>query len=275
MTELILLSALCLAAGSAIWTLLGPNRTSVVPQVEPGDRVVSVHLLAQLAVALFALVVATDFARDVWDFPHRNLQTLDWLALIAILAAIAIYLWDSTAGFPLSALYAVGLALVGMLLIHRDLSPGRFVIWTGICELAGFTLVTALLGWVLQKLPVVVTALRIPGDPGRWSSKWFCRSQAVLTAVAVLLTVWILLDSSFDGMGRGTALLGLSGRLTSCPAALMLVGTAILMAWQTRGGWRTAWQYTAMTAGVLFTSSIGWARLDVTAGALGQDVALI
>ena len=45
----------------------------------------------------------------------------------------------------------------------------------------------------------------------------------------------------------------------------MLVGATILMAWQTRGVWRSRWQYAALAAGVLLTSSLGWAQRDAAA----------
>ena len=58
------------------------------------------------------------------------------------------------------------------------------------------------------------------------------------------------------------ALFGLSGRLVACPAALMLLGTAILMAWQNQGRWRAGWQYAALGLGMLFTTTIGWSTMD-------------
>ncbi len=154
-----------------------------------------------------------------------------------------------------------------MLLIYRDLSPGRLVIWTGICEWTGFLLVAALLAWTRQRFPAVATTLRVPGNTRPGSGQWFCWAQACLSAACVALIVWILLDPAFDALGHGTALFGLSGRLTSCPAALMLLGTAILMAWQTHGRWRAFWQYATLAVAVLLTNSIGWARLDPAAGA--------
>jgi hypothetical protein len=159
-------------------------------------------------------------------------------------------------------LYAAGLALLGVLLICRELSPTRLLIWTGICEWTGFLLVAALVGWLSSQFPAVATRLRMPAAAQRWPAPWFCWAQAALSAACVVLILWILLDPSFDALGHGTALFGLSGRLTSCPAALMLVGTTILMAWQTRGGWRAAWQYATLAVAVLLTTSIGWAQLD-------------
>ena len=163
--------------------------------------------------------------------------------------------------------YVAGLTLLGMLLIYRDLSPARFVIWTGICEWTGFLLVAALLRWTLQRFPAVATKLGTPASARRWSGQWFCWAQGCLSMASVVLIVWILLDPAFDALGHGTALFGLSGRLTGCPAALMLLGTAILMAWQTRDCWRATWQYATLAVAVLLSSSIGWARLDPAADA--------
>ena len=87
------------------------------------------------------------------------------------------------------------------------------------------------------------------------------------------MAAWVALDASFDGLGQGLALFGLSGRLAACPAALMLVGATILMAWQTRGVWRSRWQYAALAAGVLLTSSLGWAQRDAAAVASAADPA--
>ncbi len=52
-----------------------------------------------------------------------------------------------------------------------------------------------------------------------------------------------------------------------CPSALMLLGASIVMAWQSTGRWRAAWQFTAMVAGLLFTVSVGWARIDAASKA--------
>jgi hypothetical protein len=267
-TELVNITVLCLAGSAAAGALLTKKQRTGAPNVRRDSGVVFLaHVAAQLAVALFCVAVVFHVVRDLGDYPHHVLQPLDWLAGLAAVAAVAIHLGDPVARFPLRGLYVLGLAMVGMLLVHRDLSPGRFLVWTSICELTGFALVAAQLGWILQRFPRVVMALRIPGGATRWSGDWFCGSQAVLVALAIVLIGWILLDPVFDAMGEGTALLGLAGHQAGCPAALMLVGTAILMAWQTHGTWRAIWQYAALAAGVLFTSSIGWARIDATTAA--------
>ncbi len=267
-TQWLQLMVIGLAIASAAWMIVAARLPADATQLSPGRRaVVSSRVLALLSATLLGLVVGNYVVIDVIDLPHHDLQLLDWLALASACAAIVIHLWDPAARFPWRGLYLVGLLLVGMLLVLRDLSPGKLFVWTGMCEMIGFMLLAALSGWGWQRFPGVVAGLKIPGRSAGWPVAWFCWSQTTLAAVAVLLIGWILLDSSFDGMGEGKALLGLSGHLASCPAALMLIGTAIVMAWQTHGNWRGGWQYAAMFAGMIFTSSIGWARIDSSSAA--------
>lgn len=223
------------------------------------------HAAVLGGLALTGLVAAWGLVRGLLAGPPLVPQTLDWLALIATGAALVICLWDRAARFPLAGLYVGGLTAVGMGQIQRGLAPAQFFLWGGVCDLAGFVLVAALLGWVLAKLGPVASRLRIPADARRWSGQWFRVLQAVLALASASLVVWIATEVSFDELGQDRALLNLSGRLAACPAALMLLGTAILMAWQNRGPWRAGWQYAAMFAGMLFTSSIGWATMDAAA----------
>jgi hypothetical protein len=169
---------------------------------------------------------------------------------------------DSSAQVAAAGLYAAGLVVVGMALVYRDLPSPRVFVWTGICELTGFVLVAAVAGWMWRRFSGVALSGRAQVHADRAPPGWFCWSQAGLAAVAASLILWILLDAAFYDIGEGRALFGLAGHMAACPAALMLVGTTIVMAWQTRGRWRGAWQYAALGAGVLFTSSIGWARID-------------
>ena len=165
-------------------------------------------------------------------------------------------------------LYALGLAALGLGEIQRGYAPAKFFVWGGVCEWAGFVLVAALLGWTLRSIKPVADVLGTADASARSAGEWFPRSQALLAAAVAVLAAWITLDFTFDGMSEGSALLGWSGRRAGCPAALMLVGAAILMAWQSAGAWRAGWQYAALGAGVLFTSSLGWARLDAAGDSL-------
>jgi len=263
LSSLVQTNVLCLAVGSIAWTLLGPLHPSGVPHARLGDRSLAfAHLAAVCAVGLLGSVAVIGAAGDVMNLPHLELLRLDWIALAAAAVAVSICLWDRNARFPLAGLFFLGLSAAGMSLIHRDLSPGTYFLWTASCELTGFVLVTALLGWGLPRMKSAWTALLIPDDRQRWSRQWFFQAQAILTILTAALAAWVSIDFSFDGTGAEIALLGMSGRLAGRPAALMLVGATILMAWQARGTTRAGWQMAAMAAGVLFSSSIGWAALD-------------
>jgi len=260
--ELFEINAISLAVGSALWTLIGAVHPSGIPHASFGKRrIVFSHLAPKLAVGLVGLAVSIGVAREVMNLPQVDPRPLDWIALAATVGAVTMCLWDRTARFPLAGLYVLGLAAIGMEQIYR-FSPGKFFLWGVSAEYAGYALVTALIGWSLPRLKSVWVALRIPDEPGRWSRQWFLRTQVLITAVSAALAAWISIDFSFDGMGEGVALFGWTGRLTGRPTALMLVGATIVMAWQTDGALRAGWQYAAMAAGVLFTSSVGWARID-------------
>ena len=124
--------------------------------------------------------------------------------------------------------YGLALFAVACGIVLRGVTPTRFLFWSGLCDLTGFLIVTALLGWAVH-------CVRQFRGIQRPSPRWFVVAHALLFVFCTLLAIWVSLDFSFDGMGKDIALLGLAGRRAGCPASLMLLGTAILMAWQTGG----------------------------------------
>ncbi len=266
--DLAMISVLCLAVGSSVWTIVGVVRPAVVLHVPFGGRRVAVaHLAANIAIGLLGFVVATGIGRIALDLPYSVPQWIDRLALAATICAVTICLWDRSARFPLAAFYALGFVWLCMGHMWRDLTPGRLLIWTVMAEWAGFLLASATVGWLLPWIRPVAAKLRIPDDENRWSRRWFLPVQGLLAAVVVLLVVWIAIDFSFDGVGEGTALFGMVGRASACTTSLMLVGSSMLMAWQSTGAWRVGWQYAAMAAGLLFTTSISWSQIGADAQA--------
>ncbi len=253
---------IALAVASTTWLLLARSYHRHASAVAERYGLVPGHILAQSSTILLGLLVAIYVACDLLGLPHHDLQLSDGLAAAAVGLANGGYLWDTAAKFPLKGLYAWGFVLDGLALVHRNLSSGRFVVWTGICELTGLLLIAALLGWGWQRFPRLARRLRLANQHDPRSTDWFHWAQATVAALAGLLIGWILLDPAFRDLGADRAFLGLSGHWASCPAALMLVGTTILMAWQSQGRWRGSWQYAAMGAGVLFSTSVGWARIS-------------
>ena len=259
---------MALAAGSAVWSLLTLLLPVRVPHAKLGDRELPfAHFAARVAVGLILVVVGFAVMHDLLDgLEHIAIGSFDWIVLGATAGAIAVCLWDRSSRFPLAGFYALGLAAVGMALCDRELSPGRLFVWVATCEVAGFVLVAAVVGWLLPRIPQVWQALSIPTDENRWSRQWFLTAQPMLGALGVVLSVWVSLDVSLDGMGEDLALFGMAGRMAGVAGLLIAVGTAIVMAWQTDGRWRHGWQCTSIVMGLLLNASIGFARLDPSLG---------
>ncbi len=265
-------AALCLASAAACWTLvrLVARRRGWNARWDSRPNSFSPPAI-WAAICLMGMMISAALTHGLLDRPPAALPVCVWSALGALFLAAGASLCDRTARRSLAGLYVCGLIALGMAQIQRGFAPGRFLLWGALCDVAGFVLVAALVGWGIV---VTTRALRArsgaPPDADRspdaaacWSSGWFGPLQAVLAVGVACLTAWVASDLGFDGVGQDEALFGLSGLAAACPAALMLVGATILMAWQSRGVWRTGWQYAAFAAGLMFTTSVGWARIDV------------
>jgi hypothetical protein len=263
---------LCCALGAALWTVIGRLSPSGVPHLAIAGRTVAVAAAAiRLAVGLLAFVTAWGVVPGMLGWPHYEFGPLGWIALAASALAVLLAWRDRSAGFSWGLVYALGLIGVGMNQLQRAFPPGRPFVWASLCEWTAFVLMAALLGWLLPQAARWASRRRMLTVAVGRPERWFLLAQATVFGAAVVSAGWIAVDFAFDGIGADMALFGLAGRRAGCPAALMLVGAAILMAWQTRGAWRSGWQYAALGTGVLFTSSLGWSGLDAaccsTAGA--------
>ena len=261
-------NVLCLGIGSAVWTLLKLALPQGVPEPDVGGRRLSFSRLAGCwAVALLAAVVAVAVASHaLWLHQVLVTQRLDWIALAATAAAVAICLWDRSSRLALPGLYCLTLAAVGMGLSAREVVAREFCHAAAI-ELAAFVLATAVLGVLLPRLTAVWQTLRIPADDRRWPADWLPAAQAAVAGTVAALSVWISLDFAFDGMAHpayGSAL----GRLAGPAAAALLFAAAILMARRADGPWRAPWQYATLGLGLAVYSELGWAGLDPFGDAL-------
>lgn len=227
------------------------------------------------AVAVFltmAVIVAGMALRFTATATWFEPTWLDWLAWAACVASSLFGLRDRESCFPIAALYLLALALIGMELFKRGFAAPQIFAWATLCELTGVILVAALIGWALPRFPAGNRLARLPDSVASTCGRRFRIAQAVLFGIAVAGTLWIITDVRFDGIGTGQALLGLSGRRAGCPAALMLLGTAIVMSWQSPPSARGAWQCVAFFSGLLFTTSIGWSSPVITPPAGGGSL---
>jgi hypothetical protein len=217
-----------------------------------------------LAVLLLGLRVVPDLLPAVCGWEYARPDPAGWAAAAAVGVAVLVRPLAGPGGEAALALYGVGWSMLSLGQLQRGYAAGRFFLWGAVFEWAAVILVSALVAWLFRRFAPRLRRLPVHADrpypPGLWQIL-----QAGSAAATAAVTVWIAVDFSFDGVGEAVALFGLAGRTAACPAALMLLGAAILMAWQSRGLWRAGWQYAAMAAGVLFTTSLGWSRLDLPA----------
>ena len=268
---LIAVNVLCLAIGSVVWSVLRGLHPEGVPHPETASHAWPfAHVALRVGMAAMGILVIIGLVGDLERMTTWHATRLHWIALGATVAAIAVCLADRSSRLALPGLYLAGLVALGLLWHAAEMEP-RKLCWRASSEMIGYCIGMAALGWIssLSVWREVAGTLRVPSAPeatrpARWPADWFSQLQAPLAAVGGAVALWGSMDFGFDGVGVQRAVMGLSGRLAGMMGVLMLFGAAVVMAWQTRGQWRTAWQRAAFFSAVLLQCSIGWARLDPT-----------
>ncbi|MGD0381948.1 MAG: hypothetical protein ABSA77_00405 [Thermoguttaceae bacterium] len=277
---LVYVNALSLAAGSIVWTLLQIIFPRHIPHFRWNNKPLTfAHLAAATGLAALGVLAVVILTLDLLQLNNVGITysvaygaivpapmsiayaPFGWWAIAATAAAIALLLWDRAARWPLLGLYVSGLVAVGMQWDYWQESSRMTCLRAG-ADLACFAFVTALAGWLLSKARWMCRWLWIPDYAERWPGGWFMQLQAFVACVAGALSVWLALDFGFDGLAKGIALFGLSGRLIGITNMLMVLGAAIVMAWQTKSEWRVQWQYASFIAGLFLLSSFRWAGID-------------
>ncbi len=256
------LNVLSLAAGSIIWTMIKIIYPQGVADPHWKDKPLPfAHLAAGVGLAALGALAAVNVTLDLMKFGHEAIVPLGWYAVAAIAAAIMLLLWDRAAKLPLLGLYVSGLVAIAMQWDYWQEAPGMLCLRAG-SDLAGFFLVISIAGWLLSSARWICRWLWIPDEADRWPGRWFMQLQAFTACIAAALSVWTALDFGFDGLAKGVALFGMSGRLIGITGILMVLGGAIVMAGQTKSAWRMQWQYVSFIAGLFFLSSLRWAGID-------------
>jgi hypothetical protein len=286
LTALVQTNVLCLAIGSAVWSLLDRARQAfhsdssrTIPsgggqpfaRLEgPTYQLPYAHFAAVGGTLVVGLVVTLGVAAHLCDLPqHAGVDRLDWIALAAIAAAVATCLLDRAARFPVPSLYSLALTAVGTGLWARELSPRAFF-WSAANELSGFVLAAAVLGWLLAS-----PSRRRSSGGQETTNGWFAPTQAALAVLAAALGTWVTLDFAFDGVGYPLAPFATIGRMAGAGAILVTLFAAIVMSAGARARWRDTWQGVAFGLGVLFLSGAGWALLHSDVAVLHRSVVLM
>ena len=145
--SLVQVNVVCLAAGSAAWTLLDGLHPAGVPhgQLRHGPLPFA-HLAALAAVGLLEALTAAGVVAELFRLADLQLEIgrIDWLALGAAAAAVALCLWDRKAQFVPAGLYFLGLSAAGMAMCAAHLDP-LVACWRAALALPAFALSAAAL----------------------------------------------------------------------------------------------------------------------------------
>jgi len=272
------ITVVCLSSLSVICSLIDRLRSRATEKQARSGREATdsfagraARVTSAIAVGILTAGMGFVFVRSTIGFPHAEITVREWIALGAAAFAVAATLWDPLSRLPLAGSYILGFIAIAMVDVARGFAPGLFFLWGSFPEWAALMMVAAFVGWGLTKLKRLPTRLRIPNHDGRWSATWFPAAQAIVTAVTASIAAWVSFDFIVDGLGAELSAVFLTGRGAACPSLLMLLGGTILMTWQTTGRWRAFWQYATLAIGVLFTSSIGFARVDAASTDISQQ----
>jgi hypothetical protein len=259
--SLVQANVLCLAVGSAVWSVLRLILPAGVPDAQfDRRRLAFSHLAARCAVGLLAVVVAVAVGTRALGLQQiLVIQRLDWIALAAAAVAVTICVWDRSSRFALPGLYALGLSALGMGLCARGLTSHELCHAAAI-ELAAFVLATAALGAVLPKLNEAWQALRIPVAHWRDASATFPAAQTAVAGTVAALSLWISLDLAFDRI-TDQAFAWPLGRMIGPLAVALLLPAAVLLAADGKDRWRERWQHATLGLGIVVVSEIGFVWL--------------
>jgi hypothetical protein len=268
------INVLCLAIASGFWSAVelalrhGELRLDL-----RGRSLPFCHLAAVLALVLLGGLVAiavmpgTDPAAIAWT----------WTALAMTAVALTVTLWDADAGFTLVGLYTLGLLTIGLALF----GSGRAALGAGLptppprgpqvsqfltlgIVLAAYVLATAALRWDAPRRGQLWDALALPRREKGWSLEWFTRTQVLVAAVVVALSLWMALG--FETIGER-----LAGAVCVClllPAGVLLTASeaeAEALASEPlrlRVGLVTGLRHSTLALSVLAVAEVGWALLD-------------
>ena len=241
---------LCLGVAAEVWLVL---ELLLQGQIQLRRRGMPfAHAACIIGLLTIAMLTATNLASDVLGGELQETTNLGWLALLALAASTTLCLWDRDAHFTLAGLYLVGLMALGMAIHAAELEP-RWLGWVAAMGVAGYVLVTATLGWVAPRVPVIWRDLHLPERSAAWPEVWFAPAQTVLAVSVLALSLWVCLG--FDT---------LTARVAGPVAVLLLMPAGVFLTQYVPGRWGRDLRYATLTLGVFACIEGGWALLDFT-----------
>jgi hypothetical protein len=215
------------------------------------------HGASLVGLGLLSAMTIFELAANLDGTPASG--QLAWTALLSLVVALVLGLWDARSRLAPAGLYLAGLLALGMVLGRLPVLPPR-IAWTACWLLAAYTLLAA---GVARASPALVGLKQALHLPIRWEgvSLWVLPAQGILAAAVLALSVWICLSSSFAAMPE---------RLAAPSSVFCLVAAAALLS-----GWTTGFlprhglvpHHAVVILGVVSLTELGWAVLDPAAPA--------
>jgi hypothetical protein len=229
----LLANAAGLAVAAAVWT-------AVVLRVEVVRWNDFTDLGRGIALVLLVFGLAPTLAGDRADSPW-----LTWGATLAVLASMAVALWERNARIARGGLFASGVAAV-LLGVSATTDLPVWHVWQTPVSLAAFAvLVSGVAVFVAQ---VTKPVLRLPERGDAWG--WLAAAQGLLAVAVVVL-----------GVKTGLTAPELVTRLTS-PASVLLLALAAVLLLRAVPVWACALRYAVVGLGVLVVAATAWAVPD-------------
>jgi hypothetical protein len=277
------INALCLAVASAFWTGLdlGLRTETWLPQLR-GRGLPFRHLAVILALTALACLVLVGVVSDLTQGGLEMAGGLTWAAWIATTGAVVLLLWDPEIRLANAGLYALGLMAIALAFNAQNLSPERYG-WALALVLVAYVGLTSWLAWAAPRLTPLWQRLHLPASRGRdlasrerdlasrererpegtaaqpdtAAPAWLSPAQLTVSAIVILLSVWISL--TFAGLGQ---------RLAGPIAVVALLPAGVLLT-SRFSGWRAeVFRYATLVLGVVVIAELGWAIL-------GRDVPVL
>lgn len=250
-------------------------------------RLPSVHRSAAgVSAVAVTLIVALQLASAIaGGTPPAPNALLAWGALLSTAALLVACLWDPQARFATAALYLLGLAVIGNVLVPLGLSP-RWLAWCGAIALAAHALLTSTFWFLRDALSATAERLALPSSLSENPRRWLAPCNAVIAVVVIALAFWT--DQSFLEPHARTlislaallqcvsiALLtrGRRGAGLRQMAVLLLPAGLVLLAWSTLSPLSEgAWLHRAVLAAAIVTTiAIGASEAARRPALLGES----